>query len=108
MLHLANLHVLVLGLGQSGLAMARWCARNGARVQVWDSRDAPPQAQALLAAVPQARLFSGPLGAEQLAGVQMVLKSPGLAPGDQRIAPLLEAARATGIALGGELDLFAH
>ena len=108
MLHLANLHVLVLGLGQSGLAMARWCARNGARVQVWDSRDAPPQAQALQAAVPQARLFSGRLGVEQLAGVQMVLKSPGLAPADERIAPLLEAARATGIAVGGELDLFAH
>ena len=108
MLHLANLHVLVLGLGQSGLAMARWCARNGAQVQVWDSRDAPPQAQALRAAVPQARLFSGPLGAGQLAGVQMVLKSPGLAPGDQRIAPLLASASATGIALGGELDLFAQ
>ena len=25
-------HVLILGLGASGLAMARWCARAGARV----------------------------------------------------------------------------
>ncbi|MDO9285021.1 MAG: UDP-N-acetylmuramoyl-L-alanine--D-glutamate ligase [Aquabacterium sp.] len=108
MKHLEGLSVLVLGLGQSGLAMARWCARHGALLQVWDSREAPPQAEALRAAVPQARLLSGPLGAEQLAGVQMVLKSPGLAPGDARIAPLLEAARATGIALGGELDLFAR
>jgi hypothetical protein len=33
--------VLVLGLGDSGLAMARWCARHGAHVQVWDSREAP-------------------------------------------------------------------
>ncbi|HEX7637195.1 MAG TPA: hypothetical protein VF457_02260, partial [Burkholderiaceae bacterium] len=30
--------VLVLGLGASGLAMARWCAAHGARVRVWDSR----------------------------------------------------------------------
>jgi len=37
----------VLGLGESGLAMARWCARAGARVTVWDSRDAPPQLAAL-------------------------------------------------------------
>ena len=35
-----------------------------------------------------------------------VLKSPGLAPQDPRIAPLLAAARARGIAVMGELDLF--
>jgi len=106
--HLANLSVLVLGLGESGLAMARWCARCGAQVQVWDSRESPPQAAALLEAVPGAVLFSGALGAQHLAGVQMVLKSPGLAPLDARIAPLMEAARATGIAVGGELELFAR
>ena len=39
--------VLVLGLGESGLAMARWCARAGAIVRVWDSRDAPPHAATL-------------------------------------------------------------
>ena len=43
---LQDRHVLVLGLGHSGLAMARWCARVGARVTVWDSREAPPQADA--------------------------------------------------------------
>ena len=106
--HLADLHVLVLGLGDSGLAMARWCARHGAAVQVWDSRENPPQAAALAEAAPGARLRSGTLSADDLAGVQMVLKSPGLAPDDGRIAPLLAAARATGIAVGGELDLFTH
>ncbi len=108
MKHLHDLRVLVLGLGDSGLAMARWCARFGAAVQVWDSRDAPPQADALRAAVPAARLFSGVLAAEHLAGVQLVLKSPGLAPHDARIVPLLDAARANGIAIAGELDLFAR
>ena len=106
--HLAKLSVLVLGLGESGLAMARWCARHGAQVQVWDSRAQPPQAVALREAVPGVALFSGALSAEHLAGVQMVLKSPGLAPHDSRIAPLMDAARATGIAVGGELDLFAR
>ncbi len=109
---LADLRVLVLGLGASGLAMARWCARHGAQVQVWDSREDPPQAEALRAAVPLARLFSGELLAEQLlggpAGVQLVLKSPGLAPGDARIAPLLDSARAAAVAVAGELDLFAR
>lgn len=106
--HLRDLHVLVLGLGESGLAMARWCARLGAQVQVWDSREQPPHAAALAAAAPGATLRSGALSADDLAGVQMVLKSPGLAPHDDHIAPLLAAARATGIAVGGELDLFAR
>ena len=106
--HLTNLHVLVLGLGTSGLAMARWCARHGAQVQVWDSREQPSHAAALADAAPGTTLRSGILSAIDLAGVQLVLKSPGLAPHDARIAPLLEAARATGIAVGGELDLFAR
>jgi UDP-N-acetylmuramoylalanine--D-glutamate ligase len=54
--------VLVLGLGASGLAMARWCVRHGAQVQVWDSRAAPPHAAELHAELPQVRLFTGELG----------------------------------------------
>ena len=101
-----DLSVLVLGLGESGLAMARWCARFGAQVQVWDSRDNPPQAVALRESVPQAVLHTGALTVGHLAGVQLLLKSPGLAPGDARIAPVLDAARAAGMAVAGELDLF--
>ncbi len=106
--HLANLHVLVLGLGESGLAMARWCARGGAQVSVWDSREQAPQAAALCEAVPGATLRCGVLTLDDLAGVQLVLKSPGLAPSDGRVAALLDAARASGIAVAGELDLFAR
>ena len=103
---LADLHVLVLGLGNSGLAMARWCASRGAKVQVWDSREDPPQAAVLRESLPEIGLHSGlPLVAD-LAGVQLLLKSPGLAPGDERIAPLLAAAQAQGIAVAAELDLF--
>jgi len=108
MKHLHSLDVLVLGLGDSGLAMARWCARHGAKLRVWDSREAPPQASALALAVPGAVLFSGPLDAQALESAKLVLKSPGLAPHDARIAPLLGAARAQGLAVQGELDLFAR
>jgi UDP-N-acetylmuramoylalanine--D-glutamate ligase len=108
MKHLNDLTVLVLGLGDSGLAMARWCVRHGATVRVWDSREAPPQAQALALAAPEATLCGGALGADALAGVQIVLKSPGLAPRDERIAPLLDAARQQGLVVAGELDLFAR
>ncbi len=105
---LRDLHILVLGLGDSGLAMARWCAAHGGHVTVWDSRAQPPQAAALRAELPAVQVFTGELPVDRLAGVQLVLKSPGLAPGDPRVAPLLQEARATAMAVLGELDLFAR
>ncbi|MBB5203446.1 UDP-N-acetylmuramoylalanine--D-glutamate ligase [Inhella inkyongensis] len=101
--------VLVLGLGDSGLAMAAWAHWQGAaRVQVWDSRDHAPQDAALRTFVPKAERLQGELQLTALDGVSRVLKSPGLAPLDVRIAPLLAAARERGVALQGELDLFAQ
>lgn len=100
--------VLVLGLGESGLAMARWCAGAGATVRVWDSREQPPHEATLAEHVPGAQWQRGPLGDEAFAGVQLILKSPGLSPSDERIAAPLARAVATGIPVQGELDLFAR
>ena len=108
MFFLKNLSVLVLGLGDSGLAMARWCARCGAQVTVWDSREQTAGDTLLAAEWPAVRRIGGELLPAQLSGVMLVLKSPGLAPGDVRVAPLLREARAIGIAVLGELDLFAR
>jgi len=99
-------HVLVLGLGASGLAMARWCAEQGARVTVADTRQEPPGLPALREQLPQARFAAGAFGPELLGeGVQLVLRSPGLAP--QQVAPVCDAARERGLRVGGELSLFA-
>ena len=105
---LQNTPVLVLGLGTSGLAMARWCARHGAAVTVWDSREQPPGAEALAAEHPGVARVHGALEPTLLQGCQLVLKSQGLAPADELIAPLLAESRASGIAVMGELDLFAR
>jgi len=105
---LSDKNVLILGLGASGLAMARWCAGQGARVRVWDSRANPPQAAALAAEVGGSTFFWGDLGAEALDGIARVYKSPGLSPGDARLAALLQAARAANVPVRGELDLFSQ
>ncbi len=101
-------NVLVLGLGESGLAMARWCTRLGLAVRVWDSREQPPGAEALRAECPEALLLNGELTREQVQGVDRLLKSPGLAPHDARIAAALDEARMRGLPVQGELDLFAQ
>ncbi|WP_291996614.1 UDP-N-acetylmuramoyl-L-alanine--D-glutamate ligase [Candidatus Accumulibacter sp. ACC012] len=95
--------VLVIGLGESGLAMARWLHRQGARVRVADSRSAPPQADALRAAVPTALLFAGPFSAAAFAGVELIAISPGVPVQEL----LLQDAVAHAIPLVSEIELFA-
>jgi UDP-N-acetylmuramoylalanine--D-glutamate ligase len=97
-------HVLVLGLGESGLAMAQWCARNGARVRVADTRAVPPYLDELTRRVAAADFCPGEFGQDLLDGIDLVALSPGL-PSD---LPILGAARARGIAVTGEIELFAQ
>ena len=108
MKNLANHRILVLGLGASGLALARWCARCGADVTVADTRPAPPQLAALQASVPKARFVHAPMDAAlfDLQPFDRLLKSPGLSPAS--IRGVVQAAQAQGIASGNELSLFAE
>ncbi|PVX34601.1 UDP-N-acetylmuramoyl-L-alanine--D-glutamate ligase [Janthinobacterium sp. 78] len=98
---------LVLGLGESGLAMALWLARSGALVRVADTRQTPERLAALQAAVPQAQFIAGAFTAELLDGVDFVAVSPGLAPG-RELALIAPAAAEKNIPVWGEIELFAQ
>ncbi|RYF03655.1 MAG: UDP-N-acetylmuramoyl-L-alanine--D-glutamate ligase [Oxalobacteraceae bacterium] len=102
---------LVLGLGESGLAMAQWLARCGARLRVADTRAEPQRLPALRAAVATVEFVGGD-GAGNFApalldGVDFVAVSPGLAP-SRELAALLPAASERGIPVWGEIELFAQ
>jgi len=100
--------VLVLGLGESGLAMARWCARHGCRLRVADTREVPPNLSALEAHGVDADFAGGPFSPVLLEGVELVAISPGLSPLAADLLPLISAAREQGIPVWGELELFSQ
>jgi len=98
--------VLIMGLGDSGLAMARWCARCGAQVTVADTRTEPPQWATLRAELPQIPVLLGAPDAAwmQERGLHALYLSPGVPPA--QLAPLLEAAHALCVNIQGELGLY--
>ena len=94
--------VLVLGLGESGLAMVRWCLRRGARVRVADTRAEPPMLAGLRQLATEVEFIPGEFTKALLEGVDSLALSPGLSGG---LMVVLEA-RARGIPVLGEIELF--
>ena len=107
---LAGRRVLVLGLGDSGLSMARWAAARGAMLRVADTRAADaaqlPRLVELREAVGDVECLAGPFEERWLDGVDVVAWSPGLSIEIGASAAFHAAARARGIAVAGELELF--
>jgi UDP-N-acetylmuramoylalanine--D-glutamate ligase len=103
-MNLLGKQVLVLGLGESGLACARWCAHAGARVRVADTRAAPPGLEELRRRVASADFRGGEFDKPLLLGVDLLVLSPGLSGG----LMIVFHARAAGIPVVGEIELFAQ
>jgi UDP-N-acetylmuramoylalanine--D-glutamate ligase len=98
-------HVLVLGLGKSGLAAARLARREGARVTIADAKTeaqlGPARSRAREIG---ARVHAGGHPASLLTDVDLVVVSPGV-PGD---VELLAAARENDLPVWGEIELAAR
>jgi UDP-N-acetylmuramoylalanine--D-glutamate ligase len=97
--------ILVLGLGETGISMARWLSGRGASVRVADSRLDPPGGRDL-AATPSVSLHLGGFPDAAFDGVDLVAISPGLSPQDPAFAGSL--ARRPDIPLVGDVELFAQ
>jgi len=100
-------HVLVLGLGESGLAMTQWLARCGAALRVADTRESPARLADLRASVQDAEFIGGPFSIELLAGIDFIAASPGLNPAGE-LAAILPVAEERGIPVWSEIELFAQ
>jgi UDP-N-acetylmuramoylalanine--D-glutamate ligase len=99
-MELKGKRVLVVGLGESGLAMAKWLHRQGAFVRVADSRDNPPNLEALRRVAPAAEVVAGPFAALTFAGIDLVALSPGVPKATPEIV-------AVDVPVISEIELFA-
>jgi len=94
-------YAVIAGLGATGLSCARYLHERGWRIAVTDTRPAPPQLAALDARIP-VRL--GALDPELLEGAVFVVASPGLPVR----GPFFDEAERRGLAVVGDIELFAR
>ena len=105
---------LILGLGESGVAMAKWCLRNGAEVRLADTRE-----QSLLSERQNAWLQElhiaglkdtcfGPLSDDLLKGIDVIGISPGLSPVQDPTYSFLVKAEEVQIDVWSEIEFFAR
>ncbi len=95
---------VIVGLGHSGLSTARHLVRRGWRVAVTDSRPVPPGADALREFAPDAPLRCNGFDASLLEGAALVVASPGVSLAE----PIFAQARARGLDVVGDIELFAR
>ncbi|MDA8124541.1 MAG: UDP-N-acetylmuramoyl-L-alanine--D-glutamate ligase [Deltaproteobacteria bacterium] len=94
--------VAVIGVGKTGLATARFLANRGARIVLTDVKPEAAWQESVAALLPPGAQWSaGPYGTECLAGVDLVVPSPGIYP----THPILTAAQERGIPILSELEL---
>ncbi len=98
-----NKTVLVLGMGETGLSMAKWLSRMGANVRVADSRTVPPCTKDLKQALPHALMFTGMFAAEAFADIDLIAISPGVSLAEK----LVRQAMKDGVPVMGDMELFA-
>jgi len=97
---------VIVGLGKTGVSAARFLLARGLAVAATDSREQPPCLAALTALPPAAAraltLRTGGFDAALLAGADLVVLSPGVAPQ----GPFFEALRAQRLPVVSDIELF--
>jgi UDP-N-acetylmuramoylalanine--D-glutamate ligase len=99
-----SLRTVIVGLGQTGYSVARFLLARGSRVAVTDSRADPPGLARLTALGGDVLVRTGGFDADLLEHADLVVVSPGVA----LTGPFFDAARARGLTIVGDIELFAR
>jgi UDP-N-acetylmuramoylalanine--D-glutamate ligase len=95
---------LVVGLGKTGASCLRYFARHGIAATATDSRQTPPGLEELGSLAQTLDIRLGSFDLSLLDGASQVLMSPGVSLDE----PIARAARARGIEVLGDVELFAR
>jgi UDP-N-acetylmuramoylalanine--D-glutamate ligase len=93
---------VILGLGPTGLSVARYLYARGEVFAVADTRQSPPCLEAMQREMPDVPVFAGTIPQQILLTAGELIVSPGIALDD----PLVAAATAAGVPVAGDIDLF--
>ncbi|HEV8443754.1 MAG TPA: UDP-N-acetylmuramoyl-L-alanine--D-glutamate ligase [Steroidobacteraceae bacterium] len=97
-------NAVVVGMGRTGLSVARHLQRSGFRIAVTDTREAPPELASVQALGSSVVTRTGGFDARLLEGADIVVTSPGVPLDD----PFFVQARARGLDIVGDIELFAR
>ena len=106
------LRILVMGLGESGQAMAKWAHAQGAHVSMHDTRqqhqisEKIQQELKVIEALEIAISYGKNTEVFDLSQIDVIAMSPGISPIDPWVDSFLTQAQEAGIAIWGELDFF--
>lgn len=96
---------LVVGLGKTGLSVARYLSQQGVSVAIVDSRDKPPELERSRSELPvDVALFLGGFHADAFERAEQIVISPGVSMQQAEIA----AALARQVPVIGDIELFAQ
>ena len=95
-------YTLVVGLGHSGLACARWLYARQAPFMVADTRAVPPLLDQFRRLCPGVELVCGPLDAALLSKAASLIVAPGLSLQE----PAIRKAQEQGVEVMGDVELF--
>lgn len=94
--------VLVLGMGETGLSIAKWLTRQNARVRVADSRSNPPNMLTMKSVLPEVEICRGPFDNTMFEGVELIAMSPGVPMAESHV----QQAIRRGVPVVGDITLF--
>ncbi|MGH8508755.1 MAG: UDP-N-acetylmuramoyl-L-alanine--D-glutamate ligase [Gammaproteobacteria bacterium] len=95
---------VIVGLGVTGLSIARFLANRGVPFAVTDNRENPPELSAFKSEFPHVQLASGGFDESLCTQAERLFVSPGVASRE----PIIQTARKRGIEVAGDIELFAR
>ena len=98
-----NWHTLIVGLGKTGLSVARHLSAQGVKFAVMDTRVTPPSSDTLTEEFPDVSQYFGGFDADLMCAAKRLVVSPGI----PLATPAIEKARSLGIEVVGDVELFA-